>query len=204
MCNPASFVLTQENAYWSKTSDRHSDIISENKLREGLASKVMILACEITPPIKDGQHQWSAPQSEWKYRVDDAYPIPDWYDAARDEARARIALQSWVAEKIVLQPVSEIKAGFKLAVCANVSVVSGGSIANVSGGSIDNVWGGSIANVSGGTVTTFSASIVATLKAVLKGTVCVLIDRSGAAPVCTVGEQAPAKKPKKPKKASTK
>ncbi len=176
MCNEASFVLTEENAYWSETSDSHSEIIKEHNLRDTLAGKVQILACEITPPVKDDLRQWTTPLNQWTYRVDESYILPDWYSAERDEARARAALRDWVAAKLVLEPVDVIVDGHKVAVCADVGEMYGGTIRAVYGGTISEVHGGTIREVHGGTIRavyggTISAVCGGTIRAVHGGTI---------------------------------
>ena len=217
MCNPASFVLTENEAYWSKMSDGHSDIIEEHKLREGRAGKIEILACEISPPKgADDLPDYRLPLDKWLYRVDDTYPIPSWYNAERDEARARMALPMWVAEKIVLAPVAEVKAGFKVAAYANIGLLNGGTVQSVlSGGTVRRVEnggtvqrvenGGTVQRVwNGGTVISFSASVTAAVRLVMTGVGSILVDRSTEKPVCYVGPQKPERKPKSSKKKGVK
>src|ERR1035441_9960288 len=90
MCNPASFVLTRDQVFWSKEHNRHSDIISENNLCEQGVHGVNVLAVEITPPKCD----YSLPITEWVYKTDQDL-LPSWADAERDELRTRDALAEW-------------------------------------------------------------------------------------------------------------
>ena len=84
MCNFASTVLTKDHVFFG-TTDSHEDIIRERKLHEG-AGRVNILRVEICPMAA-----LDSPIDGWAYRVDQD-TMPKWYDAERDEARARAAL----------------------------------------------------------------------------------------------------------------
>jgi hypothetical protein len=184
MCQPASFVLTENEVYWSKTTDGHADIIEEFKLREGRAGTVEILLCEVTPP---NGGDFNAPLDKWKYHVDDAYPVPQWYAAERDEARARSALVGWAAEKIVLAPTTLLKVGFKVAVYADIQ--------SVEGGTIQRVWGGTIQSVEGGTIEIYASAMLSVILNVVTGIASVIVNRSVTPPVCYVGPQKVATKP---------
>jgi hypothetical protein len=96
MCRPASFYLTRENIYWSKTSDSHTDIIREFNLREddsrNAPSGVRI---EVSPPGGN----LSLPLADWVYEVDQDR-TPAWYDSVDGENRARRALSDWARHKL--------------------------------------------------------------------------------------------------------
>ncbi len=96
MCRPASFYLTRENIYWSKTSDSHTDIIREFNLREddsrNAPSGVRI---EVSPPGGN----LSLPLADWVYKVDQDR-TPAWYDSVDGENRARRALSDWARHKL--------------------------------------------------------------------------------------------------------
>src|ERR1035441_3670526 len=86
MCRVASFILSKDREFWSKTSDSHEEIIAENKLVADGATGPNILRVEVSPAAT-----WH-PLSSWVYRVDQDI-LPKWADAAKDEARARAALK---------------------------------------------------------------------------------------------------------------
>jgi hypothetical protein len=86
MCKFASFVLTKDREYWLAESDSHEEIISKNGLHADGALGPNILRIELTPPAED----WSD-FGAWNYRIDQDMG-PEWYDAEKDEKRARAAL----------------------------------------------------------------------------------------------------------------
>ena len=96
MCNPASFILSQDRVYWSKSTDSHSDIIAEFGLNDD--KNVMLsrlLRVEIVFPDGD----FTKPLDEWKFHTDQDI-LPSWYDAVRDEERTRKALVAWKKAKV--------------------------------------------------------------------------------------------------------
>ena len=97
MCKPASMILTKEHVYWSRCTDSHDELITEHKLRESIGHNlnIQILRVEIAP--SDGD--LSADPATWLYNTDQVI-LPDWYNATRDEERARLALKDWVAAAI--------------------------------------------------------------------------------------------------------
>ncbi len=99
MCNPASFVLTENEVYWSRNTDSHDEIITEHNLRESLGDprNVQILRVEIAP--KDGD--LSSDPAGWVYHVDQDL-VPTWHNAERDEARARRVLTDWHKARVCL------------------------------------------------------------------------------------------------------
>ena len=88
MCQAASFVLTENEVYFSEKTDSHEEIISENGLVTDGAAGPNILRIEINP-TKD-----LLDLSSWEFRIDQDEK-PKWFDAECDEARARSALVSW-------------------------------------------------------------------------------------------------------------
>jgi hypothetical protein len=97
MCNPASIVLTKDNAYWSLKTDSHEEILAEHNLRDAIAGKVQIVRCEVTPPNGD----FFAPADQWRYRLDQDI-TPDWYDAEKCEKQARKALLNWIKARVYI------------------------------------------------------------------------------------------------------
>ena len=102
MCKPASFVLTENNVYWSLKTDSHDEILLEHDLRDSIAGKVQIVRCEITPP----QGDYFLKPDEWNYRLDqDA--VPEWYDAEKCEQRARLELNKWIKARVFQDVIGE-------------------------------------------------------------------------------------------------
>lgn len=107
MCNPASFVLTKDQVFWSLTTDSHSDILFENNILEETNSDIVhVLRVEITPP----DHDYSRPVSEWTFKTDQDV-LPTWYDPIDDEARARKALPAWIKAKVVVDQFKSVDTG---------------------------------------------------------------------------------------------
>ncbi len=91
MCKPASFVVTKNRVYWSKVSNGHENIISENNLQHlDKEDFVDLLRVEITPLGGD----FTLKQSLWTYKVDQDFR-PKWYQPKDTERRVRRALKDW-------------------------------------------------------------------------------------------------------------
>ena len=90
MCNFASFVLTKDAAFWSDKSDSHEAIIAEHNLHADGVRGPNILRVEIVPA--GVMLKRFSDYKDWEYKVDQDR-MPEWFDAARDEKRARKALQ---------------------------------------------------------------------------------------------------------------
>ncbi|MCP4645787.1 MAG: hypothetical protein GY851_35405 [bacterium] len=97
MCEPASFVLTKDRAFWSMNHDNHHEIIAEHKLCEDGARGPNVVRVEITPPAGDMRK----PIADWVFRVDQDL-LPDWWDEVTGEKRARQALVDWHAARVFL------------------------------------------------------------------------------------------------------
>jgi len=153
MCTEASFVLTKDRTFWSKTTDSHEGIISEYRLHADGAGGPNIVRVEVTPAGGD----YTLPVDQWVYRVDQD-DLPDWYEAAECEARVREALPAWVESKLVLPgETRNVKAGGYVArVYGTVQAVyDGGTVQAVyDGGTVQAVYdGGTVQDVRcGGTV----------------------------------------------------
>ena len=174
MCKMASFVLTKDNAYWSKRTDSHEEIIEEHGLKElGLAGKVGILRVEIVPKRGD----YMQPIDQWVFGYDQDM-LPDWADKETDERRTRAALREWYSACFVPAGVerAEVKAGDV------VKLVWGGTVNAVWGGTVNEVWGGTVNEVCGGTVE-FRVAFACKLT----GALAVVINRIGAKAKCYVG-----------------
>lgn len=204
MCELASFMVPRSGpALWSKLSDSHEKIIEEHGLHVDGCRGANCVAAEITPPDRD----FTLPLEQWVFRVDEGFPLPDWYDAADVERRVREALPEWVAAKIVLpgQTRETVSDGeIVLAVYGKVERVYGsGRVERVCGsGSVDEVYGsgrvgwvygsGSVDEVygSGSVDEARDYSLIQSyipLKTKLVGPNAVLVDRSGPTPTLRRG-----------------
>lgn len=108
VCNPASFVLTRHNVFWSRQTDSHENIIEEFKLHQDGAGSPNIVRVEISPP----NGNLRLPLSEWIYKLDyvlDDNTVPEWYDSLDCQIRARAALADWAAAKLVIDRAVEIR-----------------------------------------------------------------------------------------------
>jgi hypothetical protein len=98
MCNPASFVVTKDRVYWSKSSDRHEKIIEENDLKESnIRNEIQFVRVEIVPPEDD----FRKPLNEWQFRTDQDL-LPEWYIESEEEKRVRAVLPEWLVSKVIL------------------------------------------------------------------------------------------------------
>ena len=82
MCNPASGVMTESQIYWSKVSDSHEDIVSENNLVAFVGGHRTYVLFEIVPPNSaDGRPDYTRPISEWVFKFDEGENVdsfPSW------------------------------------------------------------------------------------------------------------------------------
>ena len=95
MCELASFEVTKNKVFWSKTSDRHQNIIEEFDLHKDGAYGPNSVSVEISP--EDGD--LSRPLKQWKFKVDQDQ-LPYWWDAKEYEKTCRIALKDWAKFKL--------------------------------------------------------------------------------------------------------
>jgi len=99
MCKPASFIISRHKVWWHPTSDAHQDIISKYSIHIDGPRGVNATPVGISPDNDD----LSRPLSEWTFRIDiGGYmrDLPDWWDAEREEARCRAALEDWATAKL--------------------------------------------------------------------------------------------------------
>ena len=103
MCNPASFVINKNyKVFWSMKTDSHSEIITEFGLTESIANhapetmKICLAKVEITPPDGDMRK----PIDEWEFNDRDDQQ-PEWYDRAKAEKAARLALADWHKARVI-------------------------------------------------------------------------------------------------------
>lgn len=107
MCEPASIVLTKDNAYFSMSSDSHSAICAENGLKEEANPTIInTLRVEITPNDRD----FTSDPSTWTCFFDQDIK-PTWFDEVDDEARARRALTGWIAARVFKDGFHAISSG---------------------------------------------------------------------------------------------
>ena len=147
MCNPASFVLTKTNVFWSTKTQSHSDIIEEFQLHETGAKGVNIVKVEITPENSN----YSLPIEKWDYRVDQDI-LPDWYDESECETRTRKALIEWAKHYVVSTGTHSVGKGEFL-------IATGTAVVNQSGGYC-GAYGNSVVNQSGGECRAYGNSVV--------------------------------------------
>ncbi len=102
MCKPASFVITKDRIYWSRTSDSHEEIIREFKLNADGIGGPNIVRAEIAPPKSD----LSLPLKQWEYKLDQLI-WPKWYDAKTAERECRVELKAWKKAKLTGWKVKE-------------------------------------------------------------------------------------------------
>ncbi len=96
MCKYASFVLTKDKVFWSKTTESHSEIIREFNLCEADSTNTRIntVNVEINPGAK-----WED-LSTWAYKVDQDL-LPEWFDDKECEDRTRKALKEKIDKKLL-------------------------------------------------------------------------------------------------------
>ncbi len=121
MCAFASFVVTRDRVFWSRHTDGHTDIQQEHKLCEAGVRGANVVNIEIAPPAAG----IGAPLEEWQFRVDQDM-LPDWWNAADGEKRARVALAELSQALIVRGGVHEVKEG-RLFAYGNSTVTACGS-----------------------------------------------------------------------------
>ena len=97
MCKMASFVLTKDKVFWSKSSDSHEDIIKEFGLHADGVKGPNILRVEIVPP----DDNYKLDTAKWVYRTDQD-TLPPWADTKTDEKRVRSELEKWHNTKIFI------------------------------------------------------------------------------------------------------
>lgn len=148
MCEPASFVVTADNVYWSRLSEGHDDCIEEHHLRESVAGKPALVRVEVKPRRND----FRSPCADWTYRVEQDR-LPDWYDAEAVERRVRAALPAWLAAKVVLPGESRGACNsYLVAVYGELESVHRGGIVEAvgCGGRVGDVYGGLVQSVTRG------------------------------------------------------
>ena len=149
MCRPASFVVTKDRVYWSKSSDSHEDIIKENDLEESnIRSEIQFVRVEICPPGGD----FRMPLEKWRYKTDQDL-LPEWYVESEEEKRVRAVLPDWLKSNVVLpdQSVAEIRKPM-VAIYGTVKSIDGGTVGYIRGGTVESIRGGTVKSIDGGTV----------------------------------------------------
>ena len=130
MCRPASFVLSKDKVFWSKSTDSHEDIIEEFELVVSVASKITILRVEITPPNGDMRE----PLEKWSFKVDQDIR-PKWFELDKDQTRARAALTKWYAYRVMLDGNRELSGNDHVYCLGGELILFGNSSADMYGNS---------------------------------------------------------------------
>ena len=94
MCQAASFIVTREMTYFSKTSDSHTVIFEEN----GLKDDGEAITVEVTPPDDD----YSLPFEKWEFKVDSNHKLPEWWNAGWAEQTCRELLPEWAKHHLFI------------------------------------------------------------------------------------------------------
>ena len=214
MCRPASFVVTKDRVYWSKSSDSHEDIIKENDLEESnIRSEIQFVRVEICPPGGD----FRMPLEKWRYKTDQDL-LPEWYVESEEEKRVRAVLPDWLKSNVVLpdQSVAEIRKPM-VAIYGTVKSIDGGTVGYIRGGTVESIRGGTVESIDGGTVKYINGGTVGSIHGgtvgyirgqfpsrvtgnptiinyglltpdILKSSQAVLVDRSKGTVTCFVGK----------------
>lgn len=72
MCQAASFIVTRERTYFSKSSDSHTVIFEEH----GIKDDGQAITVEVVPPDND----YRLPFEKWVFRLDSEHELPDWWN----------------------------------------------------------------------------------------------------------------------------
>ena len=197
MCEAMSGIIAADRIVrWSDTDESHYTIVIQHKLHEGPSYRVggaNFVAYEYSPPDRD----FRLPLDQWVYRVDDAFPLPDWYDEAECKALALEALPKWIAQKIVLPGESrEVTNGHIVACYGSVVARDSSHVVARNSSRVDArdsshvvAWDSSHVDAinDSATIQAYTAFDLAALKSPQA----VLIDRTRDVPVCYVGVQKP-------------
>jgi len=95
MCNSASFIVTQNDVFFSKYSDSHEDIISENKLNDK-TKKPDFVRIEIFPKDND----YRTPMENWIFKTDQDF-LPEWFNNKEAEIACRDKINEWAKTHII-------------------------------------------------------------------------------------------------------
>jgi len=95
MCNSASFIVTQNDVLFSKYSDSHEDIISENKLNDK-TKKPDFVRIEISPKDND----YRTPIENWIFKTDQDF-LPEWFNIKEAEIACRDKMNEWAKTHII-------------------------------------------------------------------------------------------------------
>ena len=175
MCQPASFVVTKKEVFWSENSDSHELIIEEKKLKEmDVRGNPTFVRIEIVPPNND----YRLPFKQWNYKLDQDIR-PEWYDGEDVERRCRAKLKDWRKANVVMprEIVTSLNK-YKAAVYGTIKSVCGGTIKYVCGRLPKNGIKGDVTLIAYNSLT----------PDILKSSKAVLIDRSGDTVKCYIGK----------------
>jgi len=153
MCKSASFIVTQNDVLFSKYSDSHEDIISENKLNDETNTPDFV-RIEIFPKDND----YRTPMENWIFKTDQDF-LPEWFNIKEAEIACRDKINEWAKTHIIRKDTRIPTEFTKL----NLIILSGNvKIDTVSGG---DVWSYNkskltINTLSGGYVLSYDTSNV--------------------------------------------
>ena len=118
MCRFASMILTRDRAFWSRGTDSHDEIIAEFGLVDEVAGRITLARIELTPPGEDS----TAPLDQWVYVLDQDL-LPEWYEPAETERRARVCLVEVCAARLFTTDEHQVTAGIYVA-CDSAQVTA--------------------------------------------------------------------------------
>jgi len=95
MCKPASVIVTKDAILWSKTSDKHEDIIEEYGLKDNLLPPDFVRV-ELSP---ENDLLWTD-TARWLFNIDQDV-FPDWWNAKKAETKVRNAILKWQKTKVI-------------------------------------------------------------------------------------------------------
>lgn len=165
MCQPASFVVTKKQVFWSLKHDNHHLIITENNLKEqDVRGEYTFVRVEIVPPNRD----YALPPRKWVYQLDQDLR-PKWYDEKEVERRCRVALKEWRKQKLCLPNQKKTIRGSHIICCGGTVEACDNSTVWAYGNSTVQIYVNKKRDI------TLSAHAV-------------LIDRSSSKPKCYIGK----------------
>lgn len=147
MCEFKSMILLKDRVFCPADTDEHSKMLEVLGIKDD-KPQANFVKVEIRPPDGDV----FAPLKKWVFAVDQDN-VPDWYVQEVDEKRARVALEEWAKDHIIVGKKDfEIKMGyFYLKDCENVTI-SGGTVNEIKGGTVNVISGGTVDKIKGNTV----------------------------------------------------
>jgi hypothetical protein len=160
-------ILLKDRVFCPADTDEHSKMLEVLGIKDN-KPQANFVKVEIRPPDGDV----FAPLKEWVYAVDQDN-VPDWYVQEVDEKRARVALEEWAKDHIIVGKKDfKIKMGyFYLKDCENVTI-SGGTVNEIKNSTINEINGGTVNEIRGGTVNVIRGGTVNEIWASEVNTIC--------------------------------